>query len=60
MGSKPTCGKTPTTVTSSEQEQRAFSYRNTISKKAHTATVRYTWEALALQSTLARFSHIIC
>jgi len=60
MGSTPTCGKTPTTVTSSEQEQRAFYYRNTISKKAHTATVRYTWEALALQSSLARFSHIIC
>ena len=31
-----------------------------ILRKAHTATVRYTCETFALQSSLARFSHIIC
>jgi len=34
LSSTLTCGKTPTTVTSREQEQRAFHYRNTISKKS--------------------------
>jgi len=56
LSSRLTCGKTPTTLTSSEQEQRAFYYRNTISKKS---THCYCSSYLGITCSTIEFGKIV-